>query len=76
VHENRGVPENADPFARFRAVVFDDPALQTQLREIVDWDAFVAEAIGAAAARGIELTRGDLDAERRQALLAWRDRWV
>ena len=76
VHDNRDVPKDADPFERFRAVVFNDTALQRQLREIVDWDAFVAEVIAAAAVRGIELTREDLDEERRQAQLAWRDRWV
>jgi hypothetical protein len=70
------VPEDSDPFARFRAVVFDDPALERQLREIVGWDAFVTDVTTAAAALGIELTREDLDAERREAQRMWRDRWV
>ena len=70
------MPEDSDPFGRFRAVVFNDPALQRRLREIVDWPAFADEAIAAAATRGIELTREGLDDERRQAQRAWRDRWV
>ena len=68
--------EDSDPFARFRAVVFDDPALERRLREIAGWDAFVTDAIAAAAAHGIELTRQGLDDERRQAQRVWRDRWV
>ncbi len=68
--------EDSDPFARFRAAVLDDPLLQQRLHEIVDWQAFADEAIAIAAAHGIELTREGLDDERRQALRAWRDRWV
>jgi hypothetical protein len=70
------VPDDTDRFARFRAVVLDDPALQQRLREVVGWDAFVTDVIDAAAARGIELTREGLDDERRQAQRVWRDRWV
>jgi hypothetical protein len=70
------VREDSDPFACFRAAVLDDPSLQQRLREIVDWQAFADEAIPAAAARGIELTREGLDDERRRAQQAWRDRWV
>ncbi len=73
---NPGVREDSDPFARFRAVVFDDPSLEQRLREIVDWNAFATESIAAAAARGIELTREGLDDERREAQRVWRDRWV
>jgi hypothetical protein len=67
------VPEN---FARFHAVVLDDPILQERLRTIDDWERFTAEALEAARERGLELTADDFDAERRQALLGWLTRWA
>jgi hypothetical protein len=65
-----------DAFARFRAAVLEDPALQERLRAIDDWEPFTAEAVAAASERGIELTADDVDTERSQALLGWLTRWV
>jgi hypothetical protein len=65
-----------DAFARFHAVVLDEPELERRLRVLDDWDAFTSEAIAEARARGIELTTDELEAERRQAQLGWLTRWV
>jgi hypothetical protein len=45
-------------FARFHAIVLDDPALQQRLRTIDEWEPFTAEVI--AAARGVGVPGGGL----------------
>ena len=63
-------------FARFRTVVFAEPALEERLRALDEWDAFAAEVVRAAGERGIALTIAELDAERREAQLGWLARWA
>jgi uncharacterized coiled-coil protein SlyX len=70
------VPEDADRFVRFRRAVLDEPELEQRLRALDDWVAFAAVAIAEAAARGVELTTDELEAERRQAQLGWLTRWA
>jgi Nif11 domain len=70
------VRERLTAFAEFRAAVLDDPSLQERLRGIADWQTFVAEAIAAAAERGVELTPELLEDERRREHLAWLTRAV
>jgi len=59
-------------FELLREAVLDDPSLQRRLRGLDDWPAFAAEALAAAAERGIALTPGELDDARRAADLASR----
>ena len=82
-HDERGVlcdelifARGPDNVARFQAAVLDDPSLEQRLRTIDDWDAFVTEALAAAAKRGIALTATELEAERRRAQIAWLARWA
>jgi hypothetical protein len=63
-------------FPRFQAAVLGDPSLEQRLRTIEGWDAFVAEALAAAAERGIALTAAELEEERRRAQIAWLSRWA
>jgi hypothetical protein len=65
-----------EQFARFRRIVFADPALEQRLRSIRDWPCFVEEAVGAAAEHGLVLTEADMLAAREQAKRSWLERWV
>ncbi len=65
-----------DAFARFHAVVLDEPELERRLRVLGDWDAFVSEAIAEAGSRGIALGTDALEDERRRAQLGWLTRWA
>jgi len=65
-----------DNFARLRAAILDDPALQRQLRVITDWETFAAQAIAAAKERGIELTEDEITEERRNQQLDWLARFA
>jgi hypothetical protein len=70
------LPDDSDRFARFRAAVLAEPELEHRLRAVDDWDAFTAAAVAAATERGIELTREELEAVRRQEQLRWLARWA
>jgi hypothetical protein len=70
------VEDDAARFARFRAVVLDDSALQQRLKTIADWDSFTTAAIAAALERDIDLNADDINVERQQALLGWLARWA
>jgi hypothetical protein len=48
-------------FTHFRTLVFADPELQEQLWNELDRDAFVVLAVGLAAARGLQVTRTDIE---------------
>ena len=65
-----------EQFARFREIVFADPALERRLQSVPDWPSFVGEAVAAAAERGVALTEDDLLAARDQARRSWLERWV
>ena len=65
-----------DRFARFRQIVLADSALERRLQSIPEWPSFVAEAITAAAERGVALTEADVLAARDQARRSWLERWV
>lgn len=64
------------PMSRFRQLVFADPALHAALRAPLDDAAFIALAIDAAAARGIELTAADLRALLDAGHREWVERWL
>jgi hypothetical protein len=70
------VQGDASHFARFRAVVLGDAALQRRLKTITEWEPFTAEVVAAAHERDLELTADDIDAARRHELLDWLTRWA
>jgi hypothetical protein len=66
VHEESGL-------GRFRRLVLSDAALQQQLLDIEDHDAFVAAAAQLAMASGCKITTRELDESMRQTRRRWRE---
>ena len=67
---------SVEQFARFRAVVLSDPALERRLQAAPDWPSFVEDAIRAGSEHGVALREADLVAARNEAARAWLERWV
>jgi mannose-6-phosphate isomerase-like protein (cupin superfamily) len=63
-------------FERFRQMVFDDPALQTELRQTQDATDFTALALRLGGAHGCDFTAGDVDAALQAARRAQLMRWI
>jgi hypothetical protein len=64
------------PLQQLGALVFEDEDLLRELQAPRTWDEFAATAIEAAAARGITITRADVDAAWFAANTARRERWI
>lgn len=56
---------------RFRDLVLRDPSLQRHLAQLDDRDRFMAGVVEAAAAAGLQVTAGEIDAAMRRALQRW-----
>jgi hypothetical protein len=63
-------------FRQLGLLALEDEELLRRLQEPRTWDEFAATALEAAAARGIELTREDVDEARAAAYTARRERWI
>jgi hypothetical protein len=57
-------------------MVFDDPALQTELRQTQDATDFTALALRLGGAHGCDFTAGDVDAALQAARRAQLMRWI
>ncbi len=67
---------DAAALRRLGAFAIEDEHLLHELQAPRTWDEFATTAIAAAAARGIALTREDVDAARAAANAARRERWI
>jgi hypothetical protein len=70
------VTTEVPPLQQLGALALQDEGLLRELQAPRTWDEFAATAIEAAAARGIALTREDVDAARAAANTARRERWI
>ena len=64
------------PLRQFQAMVQGDPALQAELRQAPDRDAFVALVIARAAERGLALDAVTIDGELEAAARLWTVQWL
>jgi len=63
-------------FESFRTQVLQDPALQAELRDVADREAFISRVVMLAEARGCRFTAGEVEAALRAARRAWLERWI
>jgi hypothetical protein len=64
------------PLLQLGALALQDESLLRELQAPRTWDEFATTVIEAAAARGIAVTRADVDAARAAANTARRERWI
>jgi predicted ribosomally synthesized peptide with nif11-like leader len=65
-----------ESFEQFRALVFEDAALQAQLRTVDGVDNFIALTIRLGAERGYSFTTEDVTTAMREARRTWLERWL
>jgi hypothetical protein len=70
------VEDTRSGFEKFRQMVFDDPALQTELLQTQDTKDFIALALRLGGGHGCDFTAGDVDAALRAARRAQIERWI
>lgn len=70
------LPNQQQPFERFRELVLADPALHARLRATPNEAAFIALAVELAAEHGCELSAATLQAAIHQQRRAWLERWI
>jgi hypothetical protein len=65
-----------EQFDSFRQLVFDDVALQAELRSVTDMGVFVAEVERLAARHGYVVEATDVEAALRKGRQSWLERWI
>jgi hypothetical protein len=63
-------------FDRFRRLVLQEPALQTELMQVTDRTEFTSLAIRLGEQQGARFTAGDVDAAFQAARRVWIERWI
>ena len=61
---------------RFQAIVFADPALQRELRQAPDRQAFIALVVERSRDHGVTLDPADIETALDAAARAWTLRWI
>lgn len=66
----------SNSFEQFREMVFGDPALQSQLRELVDRDEFIKRVVEVGVARGFNFNDKDVQHAILEGRRAWNERYL
>jgi hypothetical protein len=64
------------PLRQFQAIVYGDPALQSELRGAPDRETFVALVVARSRARGLAIDAADIASELEAAKRAWTVQWL